>query len=64
MARYRLTEPAFVHGTLLAAGDEVVVDDSTIPGPHMAALDDAARKAVKAAGDRMTKVDPVEAMTS
>lgn len=64
MARYRVTETCYVNDRLLKPGDDVEVADTVIPGPHMTPRDDAARKAVKAAGARMTRTDPIEAMTT
>lgn len=64
MARYSILEPAYVGERLVNAGDQVEVPDSTVPGPHMKPLDEAAQRAVKAAGNRMTRRDPVEALTA
>ncbi len=65
MARYRVTEASYIDGRLLQPGDEIATADGLIPGPHLTPLDDAARRAVKAAGPaRMDRVDPVEAMTA
>ncbi len=65
MARYRVTEPCYIDDRLLQPGDEIATADSLIPGPHLAPLDEAAQRAVKAAGPvRMGRVDPVESMTA
>ncbi len=64
MARYRVTETCYLAERLLQPGDDVEVADDVVPGPHMTPKDDAARKAVKAAGARMTKTDPIETMTT
>jgi len=63
MARYRITETSYINDRLVAEEAIIEVADDLVPGPHMQPRDDAARKAVKAAGQRMAKVDPVESLT-
>ncbi len=55
MARYKLTERAFINDRLCEAQEEVEVADHVIPGPHMQPVDKAAGKAVDAAGPRATE---------
>jgi len=62
MAKYKLTDTAYLAERLLAPGEVVEVADTVVPGPHMNPVDDAARRAVKAAGNRMVRIDPVEAI--
>ena len=50
MAKYELLERAFIHQRLWEPGEEVEVDDSVIPGPHMKPLDAAAKTAFKKTG--------------
>jgi hypothetical protein len=53
MAKYRLTEPAFIGNVVWPAeteiGDGTQVPFSGIPGPHMEPMDDEAKKEVAGA---------------
>ena len=63
MARYRITATCYINDRIMNEGDEIDVADSMIPGPHLSPRDDAARRAVKAAGNRMSLVDPIDSLT-
>jgi hypothetical protein len=66
MAKYKLTETAYIGNVLYHAGDKVVVGDDVIPGPHMIPVD----KAAKAVTDRIPGFtnapmpDPIDQLTS
>ena len=50
MAKYKLTERAYIHNRLYEEGMIVTVDDTMIPGPHMIPVDAAAKKMAKEIG--------------
>ncbi|MGA2401452.1 MAG: hypothetical protein ABSG91_07070 [Syntrophobacteraceae bacterium] len=65
MAKYKLTERAFIGNCLYGPGDKVVVPDDTIPGPHMIPVDAAAAKMAKAIGLVNGPIsDPIDEITS
>jgi hypothetical protein len=47
MAKYRLTEPAYINNTLQPEGAIVEVADTVEPGYHMVPVDEAAKKIAK-----------------
>ena len=61
MAKYSVTETSYIDGKIIAEGEEIVVSDLTIPGPHWVPLDEAARKAAKDV--KPGRVNPIEQMT-
>jgi len=63
MARYRITEPAYINLRMLQEGDEIDLADDFVPGPHMQPRDEPARRAARAAGQRMAKFDPIDTLT-
>jgi hypothetical protein len=64
MARYRVTALCYINDRILQDGEDVEVADDLIPGPHLSPRDDAARRAIKGAGARMTnRVDPIDSLT-
>lgn len=61
MAVYKLLDKAYFD-QVYNAGEEVTVDDSVIPGPHMVPVDAAAKAAAKKAGIIMTSKFTVDAV--
>jgi hypothetical protein len=49
MAKYRLLAKSFIDNHICEEGEEIVVDDELVPGPHMKPLDAAAKAAIKKA---------------
>lgn len=65
MAKYKLTETAFIDHRIYAAGEKVTVPDDFIPGPHMIPVDKAASAMAKKIGLVNGPLpDPIDEITS
>ncbi len=65
MAKYKLTERAYIDNQLWGPGDKVTVPDDFIPGPHMIPVDAAASKMAKSIGLVNGPIpDPIDEITS
>jgi hypothetical protein len=65
MAKYKLTEIAFINNTIHQAGDKVEVPDDFIPGPHMVPVDKPASRMAKEIGLVNGPIpDPIDEITS
>ena len=50
MAKYKITSLSWIDLRLVREGEEIDQPDDVVPGQHWQPLDDAAKKAFKAAG--------------
>jgi hypothetical protein len=65
MAKYKLTETAFINNQIYQPGAKVEVPDDFIPGPHMIPVDKAAAKMAKEIGlVNGPMPDPIDDITS
>jgi adenosyl cobinamide kinase/adenosyl cobinamide phosphate guanylyltransferase len=65
MAKYKLSETAFINHRIYLAGETVEVPDEVIPGPHMVPVDRAARKMADSIGLINGPLpDPIDEITS
>jgi hypothetical protein len=65
MAKYKLTEVAYIEHRIVQPGEKVEVPDDFIPGPHMVPVDKAAAKMAKSIGLVNGPLpDPIDEITS